>query len=156
MLDIAIIDELNYLSNQERQLIEELAQFVAQQENIIEEAEISFSIVSLEDIHEINKTYRGIDRPTDVISFALEEMSDDEIEIQGLPDEPRILGDIIISYDKVKLQAEEYGHSFQRELGFLVVHGFLHLLGYDHMTSQDEKIMFNKQEQILKNFGLIR
>lgn len=156
MLDVAIIDEQNYLSDEEQQLIEKLAQFIAKEEQILDEAEISFSIVSLEEIHHINKTYRGVDRPTDVISFALEEVSEDELEIKGLSDEPRILGDIIISYDKVKSQAKDYGHSVKRELGFLVVHGFLHLLGYDHMTDEDEKIMFSQQEKILTEFGLIR
>ena len=77
------------------------------------------------------------------------------MEISGV-DLPRILGDIIISVEKAHEQAEEYGHSFLRELGFLAVHGFLHLLGYDHMTEEDEKEMFRRQEEILENYGLTR
>jgi probable rRNA maturation factor len=81
-------------------------------------------------------------------------MGDGEIEIIG--DMPRVLGDIIISVERTREQAEEYGHSFERELGFLAVHGFLHLLGYDHMTEEDEKVMFSRQEEILSSFGLGR
>ncbi|MCY7464083.1 rRNA maturation RNase YbeY, partial [Bacillus paralicheniformis] len=93
-----------------------------------------------EEIQKINKEYRGKDYPTDVISFALEEDGEGEIEIIGA-DMPPVLGDIIISADKAREQAEEYGHSLMRELGFLTVHGFLHLLGYDHMTEEEEKEM---------------
>ena len=101
-------------------------------------------------MQEINKEYRGIDRPTDVISFALEDSEGVELENY------RILGDIYISIDKVKEQAKEYGHSEKRELAFLTVHGFLHLLGYDHMEKEEEKIMFGKQEEILNGFGITR
>ena len=99
---------------------------------------------------ELNRECRGINRPTDVITFALEDNTD-------FPDlDIRILGDIYISLDKAKGQALEYGHSFLRELSFLAVHGFLHLLGYDHMEENDEKIMFDKQEEILNGFGIKR
>lgn len=107
-------------------------------------------IVDNEKIHEINKEYRNIDRETDVISFALE---DDEI----INDSPiRVLGDIYISIDKAKSQAMEYGHSLKRELCFLMTHGFLHLLGYDHMKKEDEEIMFPLQEKILEEYGVRR
>ena len=107
-------------------------------------------IVDNNKIHEINKEYRNIDRETDVISFALE---DDEI----INDSPiRVLGDIYISIDKAKSQAEEYGHSLKRELCFLMTHGFLHLLGYDHMKKEDEEIMFPLQEKILEEYGVRR
>lgn len=122
------------------------------QENIEEEAELSVTFVDKEEIQEINKMYRDKDKVTDVISFALEE---DEPEITGL-DMPRVLGDIIICTDVAKEQADNYGHSFERELGFLALHGFLHLLGYDHMNEQDEKEMFGRQEQILNAYGLTR
>ena len=102
-------------------------------------------------IHELNRTYRNIDRETDVITFALED--EDTIII---PDEERILGDIYISIDKAKQQAEEYGHSLLRELSFLAVHGFYHLLGYDHQTKEEEKIMFTKQEEVLEAYGIRR
>ena len=118
----------------------------------LEDTELEFSVIIVDNkrIHEINKEYRGIDRPTDVISFALED--NEEIEF----DHYRVLGDIYISIDKVKEQAKEYGHSEKRELAFLTVHGFLHLLGYDHMKEEDEKIMFKKQEEILDGFGIKR
>ena len=114
------------------------------------ELEFSVIIVDNERIHEINREYRKIDRPTDVISFALEDSEGIE------PENYRILGDIYISIDKVKEQAKEYGHSEKRELAFLTVHGFLHLLGYDHMEKEEEKIMFAKQEEILNGFGITR
>ena len=107
-------------------------------------------IVDNDKIHEINKEYRNIDRETDVISFALEDNSN--IKIDGL----RVLGDIYISIDKAKSQAEEYGHSLRRELCFLTTHGFLHLLGYDHMDKEDEKVMFKLQEEILDSYGVTR
>ncbi len=118
----------------------------------LQDTELEFSVIIVDNkrIHEINKEYRGIDRPTDVISFALEDSEGIELENY------RILGDIYISIDKVKEQAKEYGHSEKRELAFLTVHGFLHLLGYDHMEKEEEKIMFGKQEEILNGFGITR
>ena len=107
-------------------------------------------IVDNEQIHEINREYRGIDRPTDVISFALE---DDKTFNRT---DIRVLGDIYISIDKVRSQSVEYGHSFKRELYFLAVHGFLHLLGYDHMEKDDEEKMFKKQEEVLSRYGIER
>jgi probable rRNA maturation factor len=124
-------------------------------------------------IHELNKQYRGIDKPTDVLSFAMSETGEDEIEIHyddAAEDEPDIepgmankedsfiepLGDIIISVQRAIAQAEDYGHSVERELGFLFVHGFLHLIGYDHQSEEDEKSMFAKQEDILQKAGLER
>ena len=107
-------------------------------------------IVDNEYIHKLNREYRKIDRPTDVISFALED-SEEEIE-----SDVRVLGDIYISIDKVYEQALEYGHSNLREICFLMIHGFFHLLGYDHMTKEDEKVMFSKQEEILNGFGITR
>lgn len=110
----------------------------------------SVIIVDNNKIHEINKEYRNIDRETDVISFALE----DDKTINDSP--IRVLGDIYISIDKAKEQAQEYGHSLKRELCFLMTHGFLHLLGYDHMTKEDEEIMFPLQEKILEEYGVSR
>lgn len=102
-------------------------------------------------IHELNKTYRGIDRPTDVITFALE---DEDTVI--VPDDERILGDIYISIDKAREQKDQYGHSLLRELSFLAVHGFYHLLGYDHQTKEEEEVMFKKQEEVLESYGITR
>ena len=133
------------------ELLKPLLEYARKIENL-EDTELEFSIIIVdnEKIHEINKQYRGVDRPTDVISFALEDSEGIE------PENYRILGDIYISIDKVKEQAKLYGHSEKRELAFLTIHGFLHLLGYDHMEKEDEKIMFAKQEEILNGFGITR
>ena len=114
---------------------------------------VSFNLIIVDNnyIHELNKTYRNIDRETDVITFALE----DEDSIV-LPDNRRILGDIYISLDKAKEQSKEYGHSLLRELSFLAVHGFYHLLGYDHQTKEEEKIMFQKKEEIIEEYEIRR
>lgn len=109
---------------------------------------LSVSFVDNSFIHKMNKEYRGVDRPTDVISFAFLDGEDDKDQIlhgKG----PVSLGDIYISIDKAKEQAEEYAHPLERELSFLFVHGLLHLLGYDHMTKEDEEVMFKLQDEIL-------
>lgn len=152
MFTIDFSDHTELVQNEWLTQIDELLTFAKKQENIEEEAELSVTFVDKEEIQEINKMYRDNDKVTDVISFALEE---DEPEITGL-DMPRVLGDIIICTDVAKEQADNYGHSFERELGFLALHGFLHLLGYDHMNEQDEKEMFGRQEQILNAYGLTR
>lgn len=113
-------------------------------------SEVNIIFVGLEEIHEINKTYRGVDRPTDVISFALED--NDDISVY----DERVLGDIYICLDKVHEQAKEYNHAETREMAFLIVHGLLHLLGYDHMIKEEEIIMFNLQEEILNEMGITR
>ena len=110
---------------------------------------ISVTLVDNEYIHEINRNYRHIDRPTDVISFAfLDDNPNRDKMFQSK--EMVVLGEIYISIDKAKEQALAYDHSLERELSFLFVHGLLHLLGYDHMNESDEKIMFALQEEILK------
>jgi probable rRNA maturation factor len=154
-LEIDFIDETNELTEKQMEMINNLLSIAAKEENVIDKAELSITFVDNETIQQINREYRGKDAPTDVISFALEEMGEDEVEIVG-ENLPRVLGDIIISIPKAKEQAKEYGHSFEREIGFLTVHGFLHLLGYDHETKEDEKEMFEKQEKILEKFGLKR
>ncbi|GIN55816.1 endoribonuclease YbeY [Lederbergia ruris] len=152
---IDAIDETGQLTEENLGMIEKLLTHAAEVEEIDEEAEVSLIFVSNPKIQEINKEYRGKDQVTDVISFALEESLEGEVMIQGTQ-LPRVLGDIIISLDRTEEQAREYGHSFKRELGFLAVHGFLHLLGYDHMNKEDEELMFNKQNEILAGFGLER
>ncbi len=97
-----------------------------------------------ESIRDMNKTYRNIDKSTDVLSFINDDQEDDSI------------GDIFISIEQAKIQANDYGHSFEREIGFLAVHGYLHLLGYDHHTDEEEKIMIEEQERILKSAKLER
>ncbi|ERF47651.1 rRNA maturation factor [Staphylococcus sp. EGD-HP3] len=132
--------------------IDKLLTFAKEQENIEGEAELSVTFVDKTEIQSINHMYRDKDKVTDVISFALEE---EEPEIVGI-DMPRVLGDIIICTDVAKEQADAYNHTFERELGFLALHGFLHLLGYDHMTEEEEKQMFGRQDAILDAYGLTR
>ena len=148
-------DETNELTEQELNTIENLLHFAAKKESIEDGSELSVTFVTNDRIQEINREYRDKDKATDVISFAMEELGEGEIPLSGV-DMPRILGDIIISLAKAKEQAEDYGHSFIRELGFLSVHGFLHLLGYDHEIEEDEKKMFGRQKDILDEFGLKR
>jgi probable rRNA maturation factor len=132
------------------EVLEPLLTYALEVENV-DNLEFNVIIINNEEIHKINKEYRGIDRPTDVISFALEDYKDIKYE-----NDYRVLGDIYISIDKVKEQAKEYGHSEKRELAFLAVHGLLHLLGYDHMEKEDEKVMFSKQELILDGYGITK
>lgn len=118
---------------------------------IEDDVEVSCVLVDDERIHEINREYRHIDRSTDVISFAMED--NDQFYVEGMP---RTLGDIFISVDHAKKQAEEYGHTLRREMCFLFTHGILHLLGYDHMTDEQEKEMFGLQDQILGALSIER
>ncbi|WP_449620614.1 rRNA maturation RNase YbeY [Robertmurraya sp. Marseille-Q9965] len=154
-LNIDFLDETNELSEEMLSTLEELLNFAARKEEVEAGSELSVTFVSNDRIQEINREYRDKDYATDVISFALEEMGEGEIEVSG-GDIPRVLGDIIISIKKAEEQAEEYGHSFEREMGFLAVHGLLHLLGYDHENEEDEKIMFGRQKDILDEYGLQR
>ncbi len=120
-------------------------------ENIPENVEVSILLVDNEQIKELNSKHRKKDTPTDVLSFPL------LTEFHNLPEDDIIyLGDIVISVERAKEQADEYGHSFKREIGFLIAHSILHLLGYDHMIEEDEKCMIDKQEEILNNIGLTR
>lgn len=142
--------------------LEQLLRIAAEAERV-EEAEVALTFVDDERIHELNRDYRGIDRPTDVLSFAMMDEGEDELEIIfEVEDESEeipmsgMLGDIVISLERAKAQSEEYGHSLEREVGFLFVHGFLHLLGYDHETEADEAVMTAKQEAILQQAGLTR
>lgn len=104
------------------------------------------TIVNDKEIHKINREYRKVDRPTDVISFAF---LDDKNEIPQKDGSPICLGEIIVSYERAEAQAKEYGHSLLREMSFLFVHGMLHLLGYDHMSKEQEVVMFKLQDEIL-------
>ncbi|WP_163581193.1 rRNA maturation RNase YbeY [Gracilibacillus saliphilus] len=154
-MEIDFHDETEKVSEEHLDLISQLLTYAAKQENIAVDSELSISFVNNDEIQQLNKQYRELDKPTDVLSFALEEEVDQEIRIIGA-DIPVTLGDIIISVDKADEQALEYNHSLSRELGFLALHGFLHLLGYDHMNEEDERKMFSRQEEILNGFGLSR
>lgn len=155
-LVIDILDETNEVTDQQSEEIEKVLNFAADKLKVEKGSEVSVTFVSNERIQEINREYRNKDSVTDVISFALEEVGEGEVELTGASDIPRILGDIVISPERAREQAEEYGHSFMREFGFLAVHGFLHLLGYDHMTEEEEKEMFTLQKEILDDYGLKR
>ncbi len=133
----------------EMDFLEKYITYVSKRENI-EDAIFNIIFVSNDKIHELNKNYRGVDRVTDVISFALEDGED--LKEPGV----RVLGDVYIAIDVAYEQALTYGHSRLREVCFLATHGILHLLGYDHMTEEDEKIMFDKQEEILDSYDIVR
>ncbi|MFC0522570.1 rRNA maturation RNase YbeY [Pontibacillus salicampi] len=148
-------DKTNSVEENYIDLIHRILQFAAKQESVTEEAEMSVSFVDDNEIQIINRNYRQKDQPTDVISFAMQEQEEDELKILG-DEMPVLLGDIVISVDRAKEQASEYDHSLERELGFLALHGFLHLLGYDHQSTEEEQSMFNRQEEILHEFGLQR
>ncbi len=147
---IGVFNETIKVYDQEIEKIKELLNFACQKEHL-DHVEFNVILVENDKIHLLNKTYRGIDRVTDVITFALE----DEDSVV-LPNQNRVLGDIYLSMEKAIEQAKEYGHSFEREYSFLVVHGFYHLLGYDHQTKEEEKVMFQKQEEVLDSYGIKR
>ena len=125
---------------------------VAELEALSPQTEVDITLVDDAAIHELNRTYRGIDRPTDVLSFALDEgeeepeVDDDEIE--------HLLGDVIISAPTAVRQGEEYGHGLEREMTYLAVHGILHPLGYDHMEEKDKLIMRKREEEVLRRLDL--
>lgn len=123
------------------------------------DAEISLSFVSLDEIHELNRMYRGVDRPTDVLSFPLfEGQAEIEKAAKNYAQEglPVPLGDVVICMDKVLEQAEEYGHSQERETVYLFTHSVLHLMGYDHETDEDRNVMRAREEEVMEQLGLGR
>jgi probable rRNA maturation factor len=146
---IGIFNETNVSLSKELQEVQKLLKYALKYKNI-NNVEFNIIIVDNNNIKEINKQYRGKDIPTDVISFALEDYKTIEFE------DITILGDIYISIEKAKEQALEYGHALLRELAFLSIHGLLHLLGYDHMNENEEKIMIELQEAILSGYGIKR
>lgn len=135
------------------QLIKDCTKVALDEEGITDDAEVSVTFTNNENIRVLNKEYRDIDRETDVLSFPL----GDENGFEVNPDNDAILlGDIVISVEKAVAQSEEYGHSFRREVAFLLTHSLFHLLGYDHMTPEEEKEMFSKQEKVLDKLGITR
>ena len=118
---------------------------------------ITITLTNTENIQKINKEYRNIDKPTDVLSFPMFEKEELNKKIANNDFEYEdILGDIVISVQRVEEQAKEYGHSFERELSYMVVHGFYHLMGYDHIKEEDKEIMRPKEEKVLKDLNLER
>lgn len=153
------------VTNEMYNLIETTINEALRFENFKLDYEISVVLTDNKEIREINKLYRQIDKETDVLSFPMldyddgyEEEGEIEIDVEDLNPETGcvVLGDIVISLEKAKQQAEEYGHSFEREISFLVVHSVLHLLGYDHENDEDRIIMREKEEKILSNLGQTR
>lgn len=137
-----------------RSLVIKCCDAVLEHEKISDDAQISVTFVDNVQIHELNREYRNVDRPTDVLSFPLGENGEYDIDNSS---GAILLGDIVISAEKALEQAEEYGHSPEREIAFLTVHSMLHLLGYDHETSkEDEEQMFALQEKILESIGMTR
>ena len=147
-MEISIYNETNEKLDDEIKIMKDVLVHGVNKLNV---GDVIFNVIIVDNdyIHRLNKEYRGIDRETDVISFALE---DDDTFNPPI----RILGDIYISIDKCKSQAEEYGHSLLREFCFLAVHGMLHLLGYDHMKKEEEEVMFKLQEDILDEMDIKR
>ena len=120
-------------------------------EKIEENAEVSLSIVDKDEIHALNKTYRDVDRPTDVLSFPMDE---EGFDAEGNP--ILLLGDIVICLDVAKDQAADFGHSLEREIMYLICHSTLHLLGFDHIEEDDKKEMRSKEKEIMKNLGVFK
>ncbi len=155
-IEIFLSDEQDRLAPPEdlEQLIELCTRAALEEEQIEEDAQVSVTLVDNEAIREINNEHRGIDRATDVLSFPLgdEDSFDTDPETGAI-----LLGDIVISLERAKEQAEEYGHSYRREVAFLITHSLFHLLGYDHVDSEeDEKLMFGKQDKVLDKLGITR
>jgi probable rRNA maturation factor len=148
-----------------KSIIEKTIEYALNYEGFNKPYEISVVITDNEGIREINREFRNIDKETDVLSFPMLEFEDDyvekgeiEVEVEDLNPESGevVLGDIVISLEKAKSQAEEYGHSYEREIAFLTVHSVLHLLGYDHEQEDDRVIMRSKEESILTKLGFLR
>ena len=162
---IEMVDETGQVSEEILKQTQEILEFAAQKTGK-EKKEMAVTFVSNERSHELNLEYRDTDRPTDVISLEYKPELDIAVDEEDLLDHPELaemledfdayIGELLISVDKAREQAEEYGHSFEREMGFLAVHGFLHINGYDHYTPEEEAEMFGLQEEILTAYGLTR
>ena len=160
-----MVDETGQVSEEILKQTQEILEFAAQKTGK-EKKEMAVTFVSNERSHELNLEYRDTDRPTDVISLEYKPELDVSVDEEDLLDHPELAemledfdaysGGLFISVDKAREQAEEYGHSFEREMGFLAVHGFLHINGYDHYTPEEEAEMFGLQEEILTAYGLTR
>ena len=162
---IEIVDETGQVSEKIIKQTQDILEFAAQKTGK-EQKEMAVTFVNNERSHELNLEYRDTDRPTDVISLEYKPELDIAVDEEDLLDHPELaemledfdayIGELFISVDKAREQAEEYGHSFEREMGFLAVHGFLHINGYDHYTPEEEAEMFGLQEEILTAYGLTR
>lgn len=133
--------------------LEQLANHVLRGESVAGPVEVSIWITNEDELHTLNRTYRNVDASTDVLSFGQE---DDDTFFVSAPDQPRYIGDLAVSYPHAVRQAEEYNHSLQRELSYLVTHGLLHLLGYDHEEPEDANVMRGREEALLSALGITR
>lgn len=136
-------------------LLEKVVRSALLNEDPVSDQEVSILLVDDAAIRELNSLYRGIDAPTDVLSFAMNEDTEEGEDFVIMEDD-NILGDVVISLERAKNQAEEFGHSLEREVGFLAVHGVLHLLGYDHSGEEDTREMRAQEEKILVRVDLNR
>lgn len=144
-MEITFYYRTNFPAQKYEQLFQKIATKAEQKLKLGEDKEISVTFVRSRTIHQINSDYRHIDRPTDVISFAMQD-NDEQLLTNDL-------GDLFINVDYAVKQAREYGHSEKREFCFLFAHGLLHCLGYDHMQKEDERVMFKIQEELLENIA---
>lgn len=153
-MNLTITNETEHtLTPLQQQLVSDIAQATLKHEQKNLQATVDVTIVSNDDIRAINHEHRGINKVTDVLSFPMINFElDEDVPSTG----EYLLGDIVFSYDKAMEQADEYGHSLDREIGFFIAHSMLHLLGYDHMTPDEEAVMMTKQEAILNSVGLVR
>lgn len=162
---IELVDETGQVSQSMQEQISDLLQFAAARLGK-ENKEMAVTFVDNARVQEVNLAYRGMDKPTDVVSLEYKPESDIFFDEEDLADNPDLaemledfdayIGELYISIDKAREQAESYGHAFEREMGFLAVHGFLHINGYDHYTPEEEAEMFGLQEEILTAYGLTR
>ncbi|MBC7075888.1 MAG: rRNA maturation RNase YbeY [Syntrophomonadaceae bacterium] len=147
-------DKIKYTAGLQ-EVVTGVVEAVADMEKLPANTELSIVFADNNFIQELNLSYRGENKPTDVLSFAMNEMTDGEPEFD-FPDDVNMLGDIIISLEQARAQSEEYGHSLEREVGYLVAHGMLHLLGYNHETSEEKQKMRRREEQIMLEVKLGR
>lgn len=156
-MDTMIINQQNKVKygTELQKTIKNVVNAMAKLRNLPSKSELSILLVDNNYIQDLNLIYRNQNSETDVLSFAMNELAEDEPDYD-FSNELNVLGDIVISMEKAQAQSVEYGHSMERELGFLVAHGMLHLLGFDHETEEEEKAMHDLEEKILKSINLER